>query len=179
MKNILLLIIPCVFLMLSCGETKKDEVSTVPEGMRMVDIKINGNDLSLFVPDSTKVKGQLQILEKPWGATEITIGDQFMISIEEDAGDIKLLKDDLAADDVYKVQKFIKDEPTLLFWEVKIPDVEGSNKFHFYNIIKIGNASYVVKDVENGEPNTQAIIELMMQSASTLKAKEASPAPES
>jgi len=171
MKNILLLlVIPSILILSSCGGSKKDEV-VIPPGMRIAEFKIAGNILNMFVPDSTK--GTLEITEMPWGATQIKVGDAFQLSVEEGAGDIKLLKDDINGDDVYKLQKFIKDEPALVFWETKIPDLDKSNKFHFYNIIKAGNVSYVIKDVETGEVNTQAAVEQMIESAKSLKAKDA------
>ena len=169
MKNTLLLLFTSsIIIFTSCGG-KKDDAVVIP-GMKQVEITIAGNVLSIYAPDSTT--GPMQIVEKPWGATEISVGPNFQISIEEGAGDIPLLKSDIAADDVYKLQKFVKDEPALLFWEVKILDMENS-KFHFYNIVPAGKTTYIIKDIETGESYSQASIEKMLESAKTLKAKEA------
>ncbi len=169
MKNrFLLLLAPAIIFLASCGGTKKEETVSLP-GMKQVDITINGNALTVIVPDFTK--GPLQIVEKPWGATEISVGTDFQISIEEGPGDIALLKSDIAADDVYKLQKFITDNPKLVFWEVKILDMEGT-KFHFYNIVPAGKTTYIVKDIETGESYSQTAVQKMIDAAQTLAAKE-------
>ena len=166
MKNALLLLFVSTVFFASCGGTKNETI--VIPGMKQVEISIAGNPLTIFAPDSTA--GPMQITEKPWGAIEITVGDDFQISIEEGPGDIALLKSDIAGDDVYKLQKYVKDEPNLLFWEVKILEMEGS-KFHFYNIVPVGNIKYVIKDVETGESYSQKAIEKMLEASQTLKAK--------
>jgi len=172
MKNILLLLFTTSVVFFSgCGDTKKVETVSIP-GMKQVSIAIAGDSLTLFVPDPEIEKKPLVIEQKPSGATEITVGPNFQISIEEGSGDIALLKSDIAGDDVYKLQKFVKDEPKLLFWEVKILDMDGT-KCHFYNIIEAGKSSYTIRDIETGESFSQISIQRMVDAAQTLKAKEA------
>jgi len=166
-KLLLLLIAPSILFFASCGGSKTEETVAIP-GMTTVDIKINGNALSIMVPDSTK--GKMEIVEQSWGATEIKVGKEFQISISEGEGDIALMKSDIAGNDVNKFKRFIKDEPTLLFWESEITEPE----FHFYSITKVGNLSYLVEDIKDehfGEKGTQTMID----AAKTLKAKEATP----
>jgi hypothetical protein len=116
MKKLLLFgIIAMAVFYASCGDTKKEEV-VIPPGMKQVDITIAGNTLTILAPDSTT--GPLQVINQPNGSTEITVGNNFQISIEEGEGDIALLKSDIESDDVYKLQKYLKDEPNSLFWEV-------------------------------------------------------------
>jgi hypothetical protein len=166
-KTLLLLAAPAILFFVSCGGSKTEEATTIP-GMMETTITVNGNQLSLMVPDSTK--GKLEVVEQSWGATEIKVGKEFQISITEGEGDIALTKSDIAGNDVNKFKRFVKDEPTLLFWESEITEPE----FHFYTIVKPGTVSYVVEDIKGeifNEKGTQAMID----AAKTLKAKEAKP----
>jgi hypothetical protein len=169
MKKILLLLAaPTILFFGACGGSKTDETAATMPGMMETTITVNGNQLSLMVPDSTK--GKLEVVEQSWGATEVKVGKEFQISITESEGDIALTKSDIAGNDVNKFKRFVKDEPTLLFWESQITEPE----YHFYAIVKAGAVSYVVEDIKGeifNEKNTQTMID----AAKTLKAKEAKP----
>ena len=116
-KALLVLAAPAVFFIASCGGSKTEENKAI-EGMKEYTLKINGNDLSVMVPDSTV--GLLETTEQSWGAVEIKVGANFNISIEESDGDVALMKTDINGNEVFKQVRFIKDEPMLLFWEAKI-----------------------------------------------------------
>lgn len=164
-KLILLLAAPAILTMVSCGGSKKDATVSIP-GMTEVNLKINGNQLSIMVPDSTK--GKMEMIEQSWGATEIKVGKDFQISISEGEGDIALTKSDIAGNDVNKFKRFVKDEPALLFWESEITGPE----FHFYTIVKPGTVSYLIEDIK-GEVFNEKAVQTMIDAAKTLKAKEA------
>lgn len=164
-KLLLLLAAPSILFLASCGGKKEDASAAMP-GMMEVNLKINGNNISIMVPDSTK--GKMEMTEQSWGATEIKVGANFQISIEEGAGDIPLTKSDIAGNEVNKFKRFIKDEPTLLFWESEITAPEC----HFYTIVKPGAVSYVVKDIAGDMFNEKAV-QAMVDASKTLKAKEA------
>lgn len=163
-KIILLLIAPAVMVISSCGGSKTEETATTIPGMMEVQLKINGNALSIMVPDSTK--GKMEMVEQSWGATEIKVGKEFQISISESEGDVPLMKSDIAGNDVNKFKRFLKDEPTLLLWESEITEPE----FHFYSVVKAGTASYVVEDIKEEHFNEKAA-QAMVDAAKTLKAK--------
>ncbi len=167
-KLLLLLATPAVLFLASCG-SKTEEATTMP-GMTEVQLKINGNALSIMVPDSTK--GKMEMVEQSWGATEIKVGKDFQISIEEGDGDIALAKSDIAGNDVNKFKRYVKDEPALLFWESEITAPE----FHFYSIVKPATVSYIIKDIA-GEMFGEAATQTMVDASKTLKAKDA-PKPE-
>lgn len=170
MKKILLLLAtPAVLLLGSCGGSKEEPTAAAIPGMMEIELKINGNPMSIMVPDSTK--GKLEMVEQSWGATEIKVGKDFQISIEEGEGDVALMKSDIAGNDVNKFKRYVKDEPTLLVWESEITAPE----FHFYNVIKLGAVSYIVKDIP-GEVFGDKSVETMVEASKTLKAKEAKPA---
>ena len=162
-KIILLLFTPAFCLLMSCGGSKTNETNPGVSGMREVQLKINGNQLSVMVPDSTK--GKLEVVEQSWGATEIKVGKGFQISISEGEGDIALTKSDIAGNDVNKFKRFVKDEPALLFWESQITVPE----FHFYLINKIGTTSYLIEDIK-GDMYDEKGIQTMIDAAKTLTA---------
>ena len=171
MKKILLLLAsPAIIFFASCGGSKTDDTAVAIPGMMEVQLKINGNALSIMVPDSTK--GKLEMVEQSWGATEIKVGKDFQISIEEGEGDVALMKSDIAGNDVNKFKRYVKDEPTILLWESEITAPE----FHFYAVMKPGTVSYIVKDIA-GEMFGEKSAETMVEAAKTLKAKDA-PKPE-
>ncbi len=167
MKKILLLLAtPAVLLLASCGGSKTEGTTSAMPGMMEVQLKINGNALSIMVPDSTV--GKMEMVEQSWGATEIKVGKDFQISIEEGDGDIALTKSDIAGNDVNKFKRFIKDEPTLLIWESEITAPEC----HFYTIIKPATVSYVIQDIK-GEMFGEKAAQKMVDAAKSLKAKDA------
>ncbi|MGZ4033223.1 MAG: hypothetical protein ACXVPU_08750 [Bacteroidia bacterium] len=167
-KLLILLAAPSILFLASCGSKKEDTTVSIP-GMMEVNFKISGNPLSIMVPDSTK--GKMEMVEQSWGATEIKVGNDFQISIEEGDGDIALTKSDIAGNEVNKFKRFVKDEPTLLFWESEIAE---KPECHFYAIIKPGKTSYVIKDIV-GEQFGEKSVQTMVDAAKTLKAKDAKP----
>jgi hypothetical protein len=167
-KIILLLTAPALMVIASCGGTKTEENTSSMPGMMETTITVNGNKLSMMVPDSTK--GKLEVVEQSWGATEVKVGKDFQVSVKEDEGDISLTKSDIAGNDVNKFKRFVKDEPTLLFWESEITQPE----FHFYTIVKAGTASYVVEDIK-GEVFNEKATQTMIDASKTLKAKDSKP----
>jgi len=168
MKKLFLLVaMPALLIFASCGGSKTEEVVSIP-GMTQTEITVSGNKLTVLAPDSTK--GPLEVIEQSWGATEIKVGKGFQISIEESDGDIALMKSDIAGNDVNKFKRFIKDEPTLLFWESEITQPE----FHFYMIVKAGDKSYLIQNLKD-EMFDEKQAEAMIEAAKTLKAVEAKP----
>jgi hypothetical protein len=171
MKKVLLfLATPAVLFLAGCSDSKPQDATNLIPGMMEVELKINGNPISIMVPDSTI--GKMKIVEQSWGATEIQVGKDFQISIEEGEGDIALMKSDIAGNDVNKFKRFVKDEPSLLFWESEITAPE----FHFYSLVKPGTISYIVKDIA-GEMFGEKAVETMIEASKALKAKDA-PKPE-
>lgn len=158
----------------SCGEKKKEEPKVeAPAGMVVLDLSKYGKPFTIFVPDSSTAK--LEIVEQTWGALEVKVGKDFMISITEDAGDIELRKSDVKGDEINKFKSFVVDEPATIMWESEITKPE----FHFYSIQKMGNSTYVFEDVKttDGEPFSKDAVQKMLDSAKSLKEakKEAAP----
>ena|SRR6218665_827752 len=167
MKKIFLLFAaPALLFIASCGGSKTEEATASMPGMMETTITVNGNKLGIMVPDSTK--GKLEVVEQSWGATEIKVGKDFQISVTEGEGDIALTKSDIAGNDVNKFKRFIKDEPTLVFYESEITEPE----FHFYAVVKAGALSYVVEDIK-GDVYSEKSAQVMVDASKTLKAKDA------
>ena len=176
MKKILLLLAsPAIIFFASCGGSKTDDTTVAIPGMMEVQLKINGNALSIMVPDSTK--GKLEMVEQSWGATEIKVGKEFQISIQEGEGELTDLifqKSMISSEEPKKLKRYINDDSTLIFYEQQIETMDP--EFHFYSIVKIGNVSYVVKDIPE-EKYSEKAVQTMVEAAKTLKAKDA-PKPE-
>jgi uncharacterized lipoprotein YajG len=68
MKKILLLLAaPGMLFFAGCGGTKTEETTASMPGMMQTTITVNGNQLSIMVPDSSK--GKMEVVEQSWGAT--------------------------------------------------------------------------------------------------------------
>jgi hypothetical protein len=162
MKNRLLVSIFAILLVAGCKNTKTESVDAVISGMMPLAITINDNDLSIMVPDSTN--GKIEIVEQSWGATEIKIGKSFQIAISEGLGDVTLKKSDVKADEVNKLKRFVKDDPSTLFWESAITEPE----YHFYTVEKVGELSYIIEDIRELNFNEEEI-QTMINAAKTIK----------
>lgn len=165
MKNRLIIAIFTILLFVGCNNTKTESADLVISGMMALPITINDNDLSIMVPDSTN--GKIEIVEQAWGATEIKIGNDFQIAISEGLGDVTLKKSDVKADEVNKLKRFIKDEPSILFWESAITEPE----YHFYMVEKTGELSYIIEDIRELNFNKEEI-QTMIDAAKSIKASE-------
>jgi hypothetical protein len=165
-KLIVALLIPAAMFVVACGGTKTEDAGVSMPGMMEVDLTINGNKLSIMVPDSTK--GKLEMTEQSWGATELKVGKEFQISIEESEGDVSLMKSDIAGNDVNKFKRYVKDEPASLVWESEITEPE----YHFYTVVKANNVSYLIQDIKE-ERFSEKAVQTMVDAAKTLKAKGA------
>jgi hypothetical protein len=148
---------------LSCGN--KQEAIVAPQGMNVLDLSKFGKPFAIFVPDTTSTK--LEITEQSSGALDIKVGKNFAISINEQAADIALRKQDVQSDEVNKLRSFIVDEPNAIFWESEITSPE----FHFLVNQKIGNTDYSISEIIDTESNpfSKAAIEKMYDSSRSIK----------
>ncbi len=163
MKNIFSFIAVCAVLSIAgCGGAKTENVPTVKPGMMELDLKVNGNSLTITVPDSTV--GKLEVVEQSWGATEIKAGKKFQIAISEGKGDITLKKSDIIADEVNKFKRYIKEEPNTLFWESAITEPE----FHFYTVEKVGPVFYLIENITE-DHFSEKEIQQMLDAAKSLR----------
>jgi hypothetical protein len=166
-KLLFLLMIPVAAAFVSCGGEKKEETAKIP-GMMEVDLSPYGIQATMMIPDSTK--GIADIQAQSYGV-EIKVGKSYQILVKEGDEDIELKKSDIKSNEVFKLKRYVKEEPTLLFYEVALPDAE-QGQYHFFAIVKAGNSTYIVEDIQE-EAFTEKDIERMVESAKSIKPKEA------
>lgn len=150
----------------ACGNKGQEQEPIVaPEGMNTLDLTRYGKQFAIFVPDTTKAK--LTVVEQQSGALDISVGNNFAISINEQAADIEMKKADIKGDDVNKLKAFSVEEPNAIMWESEITKPE----FHFLINHKIGNIDYSIEDVKSteAEPFSKEAIQKMFDSAKNIK----------
>ena len=141
--SIFLVVVSSVLFIASCSNSGQE--IKAPEGMQVLNLSRYGKPFSIFVPDTTKI--HLVITEQSSGALEISAGNNYGISINEQHADLGLLRSDLKADDVNKLKSMIVDEPEAIMWESEIVQPE----FHFFINKKINNADYSFEDIKSTE----------------------------
>ncbi|MDI1355458.1 MAG: hypothetical protein PSX36_11090 [bacterium] len=158
-----------ILLVTSCGSKQHEGSLVAPAGMNILDLTKYGKPFALFVPDTSKVR--LSITETTSGALEVRVGENFGISINEQATDLALVKSDLKGDDVNKLKNLIIDEASALLWESEIVQPE----FHFFVNQKIENSEYSIEDIKNPEakPFSKEEVQRMFDCAKNLKSIKA------
>lgn len=131
-------------LLFNCSN-KEQKSSFSHEGMKSLDLSKYGKPFSIFVPDT--ITSKLSIEEKVNGALEIRVGNHFGISINEQAADIELKKQDIKEDEVNKLKTFLVENPNAIMWQSAITNDE----YHFLINQKIGNAEYSFEDILSSE----------------------------
>jgi len=151
-----------------CGNSKTDNQanSDVPPGMVAVDLSGQGLEALINVPDSTVAP--LELAANGQGGADVKVGENFQITVLEGPGDMALKKNDVTHDDVRKFIRYVVDEPNFLVWEWKIEGMEPD--FHFYAIIKDGEKSFEVREVEGGVFSEKSAMQ-MLDAAKTLRVK--------
>jgi len=150
--------------MISCGSKKNEEI-VAPQGMHTLNLNRYGKPFAIFVPDTVAAK--LTVTEQSNGALDIKVGKNFAISINEQAADINMKKQDLKDDEVNKLKTMITDEPTAIMWESQVVEPE----FHFLINQKIGESDYSFEDIKDTEANPfgKDAIQKMFDSARNIK----------
>ena len=152
-----------------CGNGKTDDANAgVPQGMVAADLSAQGLSVLLHVPDSTV--GPLEIISNAQGGADVKVGKNFQMTITEGAGDFEIKKNDITTDAVRKFVKYIVEEPNALVWEWQIEGMEP--EFHFYTVVKAGEKSFEVRDVE-GEIFSEKAATQMLYAAKSIRLKVA------
>jgi len=148
----------------SCGGKKQEEI-VAPQGMHTLNLNRFGKPFAIFVPDT--VANKMEIIEQSNGALDIKVGGSFAISINEQAADIAMRKEDIKGDEINKFKSYITDEPNAIMWESEIVQPE----YHFLINQKIGNIDYSFEDIKDTEANTLSkdAIKKMFDSAKNIK----------
>ena len=153
-----------------CGNGKTDGTGNadVPQGMVAADLSTQGLSILVNVPDSSS--GVLEILENAQGGADVKVGKNFQMTITEGAGNMDMKKNDITHDDVRKFVKYVGDtqDPNSIVWEWQIEGMEP--EFHFYAIVKVGDKSFEVRDVE-GEIFSEKSATDMLNAAKSIRLK--------
>ena len=174
MKKIFLFIAGVSLLSVTgCGGAKTEDTSSagVPQGMTAADLSAVSEgrmQVLVNVPDSTS--GPLDITANAQGGADVKVGKNFQMTITEGAGDVAVKKNDITHDDVRKFVKYVVEEANYLVWEWQIEGMEP--EFHFYAIVKAGEKSFEVRDVE-GEVFSEKAATTMLDAAKSIRAKAA------
>ena len=174
MKKIFLPVASTALLLFTaCGSgTSDDNINAgVPTGMVAADLSgVSEGRMSVLVnvPDSSS--GPLEITANAQGGADIVVGKNFKMSVTEGTGDMAMKKNDIMHDDVRKLVKYVVEDPNAIIWEWQIEGMEP--EFHFYAIIKDGEKSYEVRDVE-GEIFSEKAATQMLDAAKSLRSKGA------
>ena len=169
MKKIFLFALSVSLLSLAaCSGGKKEDNANagVPAGMVAADMSEFGVLALVNVPDSTVAP--LEIITNAQGGADVKVGKNFQITVMEGPGDIELKKNDITHDDIRKFVKYIVEEPNALIWEWQMTGMEP--EFHFYAIVKDGDKSYEVRDVE-GEVFSEKSATQMLDAAKSVRMK--------
>jgi len=150
--------------LVSCGGKKTEEI-VAPQGMHTLNLNRFGKPFVIFVPDT--VANKMEITEQSNGALDIKVGKNFAISINEQAADIELRKQDIKGDEVNKFKSFFAEEPNAIMWESEIVQPE----YHFLINQKIGTADYNFEDIRDTESNPlgKDAVQKMFDSAKNIK----------
>ena len=150
--------------LISCGGNKSEEI-VAPEGMHTLNLNRFGKPFAIFVPDT--IANKMEITEQTNGALDIKVGKVFAISINEQAADIEMRKQDIKDDEVNRFKTYLVEEPNAIMWESQIVQPE----FHFLINQKIGTADYNFEDIRDTESNTlgKDAVQKMFDSAKNIK----------
>ena len=151
----------------SGGKTDDDASAGVPAGMVAADMSGVGLAALVNVPDSTVAP--LEIIANPQGGADVKVGKNFQITVIEGAGDMEMKKNDITHDDIRKFVKYVGEpDANSMVWEWQITGMEP--EFHFYAIVKDGDKTYEVRDVE-GEVFSEKSATQMLDAAKSVRAK--------
>lgn len=98
------------------------------------------------------------------GTFEVKAGDHFGLVLTEEPGDIPRLKAALDRD-LLRKNTLLRETPELLTYRSEFPDDAGLVFMHFYQVVKAGDRTFVVQDID-GQPYNQQDIERMVAAIS-------------
>ena len=163
---------PLLLLFATCGggtgpaaeETTGD--STAAEASTAIDLASHDLPLLLTAPDKQFTEGQEPsfVWKDETGKLEVKAGAHFGLVITEEPGDIPRLKASLDRD-LLRKNSILSETPELLTYRSEFPDDPSLVFLHFYRVVRAGDRTFVVEDLE-GQPYNQQDIERMSAAVS-------------
>ena len=160
-----------IFAFAGCGNKKTDDNANanVPAGMIAADLSAISEGrmpILINVPDSTVAP--LDITANAQGGADVKVGKNFQITVTGGEGNMAMKKSDITTDAVRKFVKYVVEDANALVWEWQIEGMEP--EFHFYAIVKDGDKTFEVRDVE-GEVFTEKAATQMLDAAKSIRLK--------
>lgn len=157
-------------LLAACGDGKADAAqrmaaqadSAQAAAQATVDLAQFDVPLLLTPPDKQLTGGAAPTVlwKDEIGKLEVKAGEHFGLTIVEEPGDIARLKADLDRD-LLKKNTVLKETPDLLVYKSEFPDDPSLVFVHFYQVMRSGDRSFVVEDVQAGMRFTEQDVERM------------------
>ncbi|MCC6840921.1 MAG: hypothetical protein IT230_12260 [Flavobacteriales bacterium] len=153
------LIVPPVvaftLLMSSCGDGKADAVkqmAAVADSIKAAStIKLAEHHLPLSVQVPVGLPAATVLWKDEVGKLSVRAGDHFALEIYEAPADMDRLKADLDRD-LLKKNTILEDKPELLIYRSEFPDDSTLVFHHFNRSIAVGDRTFQVEDLREGEP---------------------------
>jgi len=161
MKNLFVLFLIPLAIISGCGHSNEGEKK---DNLSKGEYDLSKQGLSLII----KAPSEPLVEAAGGGAYTVQSSDVFKIKVHEGAGDVGQKKKDLEADEVFKVEKFISDEPNALFYEIK---GAGISEYHFYVVLKNEKTSFEIED-DRSKMYSEEEIKNMFEAAKNARIKE-------
>lgn len=127
-----------------------------------IDLATHGLPLLLTPLDKQFTDGQEPAIvwKDETGTLEVKAGDHFGLVITEEPGDIPRLKAALDRD-LLRKNTLLRETPEGLTYRSEFPDDPALVFMHFYQVVKAGDRTFVVQDLEGQTFNQQDIDRMM------------------
>ncbi len=136
------------------SQSGENEVPIAP-GMVRIDLTKWHLPATIDVPDTTKkIYG---IVENSDGSILINVGKGFYITINVSGESVGMKKNDINGDDLNKPKTWVANDSSNLFYSTQKDTNAFANakeEFHIYCLVKKGNTTYYVSDLQQGTDGT-------------------------
>lgn len=168
-KIIIVLSITTAALLMSCGGSTTDNPEVpVPDGMIAFDLSEYGMDVIVNIPDSTNGPSNH---ENVGDGVMLRVGNGFGMKIKVGEGDMAYMKTEvIAKSEVYKLEKYLLEEPNAIIWSWSIPGQDTTTRF--FSTIKVGDVTYECESDPDAKFSEQTCKD-MLESAKSLRIKVA------
>lgn len=172
-----LLMLPLALLFTQCengeGDGGEGTEETVDLGnVEELDLSEYGFPLVINVPKASQSIPDPVIDVLDWGAIEIRVGTNYGIQISGGDGDMTLVKEDIAGDDIYGATYIVEEADAILYgWAIRDTDMEPEYRFL---VIKMdGDNAYEIRNIVD-EPFSEGAAQRMFNIAKAVKVQPAS-----
>ena len=135
------------------------------EQMREIDLKENGLEASIYVPDERK--GKLMVESTAWGSTIIQVGERFQIEVVPFGLAVEEKKIELDGDLVYEVE-YLEETENLIKYSRTIRDSDQDAEYHFFMNKEINGELIEIKSSKDQSFSAKDV-DLMIESAQSLQ----------